>query len=225
MKTRSVARLLNFLFLLILVLLLAYDLWRLADIDSLKNYYLLPTTFTLDYRTIPLWATTYTLFYDVSLFTVVWPVTFIALCLFPVLLPLGRIFSILSRNFESFEDARRALGAFIRECSKKNKMILSVPLAYFSFGPSIALPVLLISLPYGSHTFILLYIVVNSLGYSLPPLQYFALVTPLSAQVELICTIAVALFVLLVAVLIVAVFYESSFQNELGSLSPENFKP
>nr|MDO8077740.1 hypothetical protein [Candidatus Freyarchaeota archaeon] len=107
----------------------------------------------------------------------------------------------------------------------KNKMILSVPLAYFSFGPSIALPVLLISLPYGSHTFILLYIAVNSLGYSLPPLQYFALVTPLSAQVELICTIAVALFVLLVAVLIVAVFYESSFQKELGSLSPENFKP
>ncbi len=52
MKTRNAANLFFFLFLLILVLLFIYDFWRLADIDSLKNYYWTPMASIFDYETL-----------------------------------------------------------------------------------------------------------------------------------------------------------------------------
>ncbi len=192
MKTKNVTYLLIFLFLLIFGLLFIYDFWRLIDINSLKDYYWLPMAILLDYQTGPLWVMAYTLYYDISLFTVFWPVTFIILCLFLVFLPLGSIFRILSKNFESFDEAWNALKAFTRECSQKNKLMLSVPLAYFSIGPSIGL------------------------AFSL---KFYA-------QIGLMfTTLALVLFVSLLVVLIIGLFYESAFRNELKSLSPESFKP
>ncbi|MGQ9721512.1 MAG: hypothetical protein ACUVXA_09355 [Candidatus Jordarchaeum sp.] len=178
-----------------------------------------------DYQTIPLLTLAYKLYLRISYFTVFWPGSFILLCFFPVLLPFGQDFRSLSKNFESFDEAWGAFKAFIRECSKKNKLMLSIPLAYFSIGLSFSLLWLLVLLPYdSSFIFFYLYLAVNFL-YSSPLGLYLVLLSLMHyAQTELMSTIVVVLFIPLVVFLIIGLFYESAFQNELKSLSPESFK-
>ncbi len=134
-----------------------------------------------------------------------------------------KTFRILSRNFESFDGAWRALKAFIHQCPKKNRLMLFVPLAYLSLGPSIGLLLLLINLPCGFHAFFSINFLIDFLHPSLL-LLYLVVILAYCAQIGLTRTIAAALFMSLIVVLIIGLFYESAFQNKLRSPSLERLK-
>lgn len=225
MKTKNVAYFLFFIFFLVVALFTIYIFWRLAGFRSLETYYWLPMAVLSDYQTILLLNLAYKLYLRISQFTAFWPVLFILLCLLPVFPTFGLVFRSLSKNFESFDEAWGAFKAFIRECSKKSRLMLSVPLADFLIGPLLSLLWLLILLPYdSSFIFLSLYLAIESL-YSSPLGLYLVLVSLLySAQTELTSVIILILFIPLLAVLIIGLFHESAFRNKLKSLSPESFK-
>ncbi|MGQ9722980.1 MAG: hypothetical protein ACUVXA_16855 [Candidatus Jordarchaeum sp.] len=139
-----------------------------------------------------------------------------------------RIFKILSKNFESFDEAWGAFKAFTRECYKKNRLMLSALLAPPLLGASIG-TFYLLALPYGPRL----------MGFFLHcAINYFLYSSPLLVNLEILIILIImhytqtglinAIYGILFIVLLIALIswrYDSSFWNRLKSLSPESFKP
>ncbi len=222
MKTKNITYLLFFLLLLGIVLFIIYHFsyWKLAVPDSPSPYYWLPREQYL--------VAAYDLYIRSQYFMIARPVSLIFFILVFILIIFVRLFKSLSMNFESFDEAWRALKAFTRESSKKSKLMLSVLLADFLFGLSIGAGYLLFGLPYGPlFMFSSLLYAVNYFLYSSPLLPHFEILMILMyyAQTGFMYTVFYGMFFIpLIVVLIIGWRYESAFWKEIKALSPKSFK-
>ncbi|MEM2958112.1 MAG: hypothetical protein QW261_07475 [Candidatus Jordarchaeaceae archaeon] len=140
----------------------------------------------------------------------------------------ARIFDILSKNFERFDEAWGALKAFTRECSKKNKLMLSALLALPLIGASIGTLFLLVPQQYGTR--LMVFFLQCVVYYSLPS-------SPLLYALEIHTTLIITHYIqtgfrnitygILFSALLIGLIgcrYSSAFEKGLKSLSPESPK-
>ncbi|MEM2133878.1 MAG: hypothetical protein QXG44_03450 [Candidatus Jordarchaeaceae archaeon] len=219
-RTRNGARLLYFFALLGLLLIPIYLFcWVLPASDSLLPYFRLPRELYL--------VAAYDLYLRYQYSMIAHLVPFILCILVFTFAMFARIFDVLSRNFERFDEAWGALKAFTRECSKKNKLMLSALLALPLIGASIG-TLFLLAPQYGTRLMVdFLHCVVNYFLYSSPLLYtleiHMILIITHYTQTGFTNTTYGILFGALLIGLI-SCRYDSAFQKGLKSLSPESFK-
>lgn len=218
-RTKNVARLLLSLFILGLVLILIYHFYWIVTVpDSILPYYWLPREQYL--------VAAYDLYLRYQYSMMARPVPLSLSILVFSLAMFTRIFKILSKNFESFDEAWGAFKAFTRKCYKKNRLMLSALLAPPLLGASIG--IYLLALPYGPRLMVFfLHCVINYFLYSSPLLFNLEILMILTimhyTQIGHINAIYGILFIVLLIALI-SWRYDSSFWNRLKSLSPDSFK-
>ena len=216
MRTKNVTYFLSFFVVLLNVPFTALYLYYHSLNESLWFYYVLPRE---------LYLVAASELYSLGQFFNVVLVGYILIILaFISLILLIQIFWTLSKNFEFFDDAWRALKAFTLECFKKKKLMLFAPLSYAWFGFVLGLFYAWINLPKGPFLMFSSFYFTIGFFYSSPlliPLNiHFLMILWWYAQTGLMYSIIIVIFIALIPVFAIGLLYYSAFWKKVESLSP-----